>query len=148
MYARILVAVDGSETSERCLHEAIALAADQKARLRIVHVVDAGQVYTELPYARTSSHRDEWTAAGLAVLSKAGDQARAAGLTAEAVEVEILDVGESIAGAIVGDAVTWGADLLVVGTHGRSGLMHVLMGSVAEGIIRISPIPMLMIRRG
>ena len=47
---------------------------------------------------------------------------------------------------IVGEAAAWPAELIVVGTHGRRGLSHLFIGSVAEGIVRISQVPVLLIR--
>jgi nucleotide-binding universal stress UspA family protein len=69
--------------------------------------------------------------AGEQVLGQAQAQAVAAGLTPE---VKILESwGDKIASVLLDDANSWGADLVVMGTHGWSGLMHILMGSVAEG---------------
>ena len=47
---------------------------------------------------------------------------------------------------IAAEAKAWPADLIVIGTHGRRGVDHLLMGSVAEGVVRISPVPVLLIR--
>jgi nucleotide-binding universal stress UspA family protein len=49
---------------------------------------------------------------------------------------------------IINKAIEWNADLIVMGTHGRTGLEHLLMGSVAEYIIRHSPIPVLVVPKG
>jgi nucleotide-binding universal stress UspA family protein len=64
-------------------------------------------------------------------------------------EVQLLHTGNTAdrtAQAITQEARRWGADLLVAGTHGRSGLKHLLMGSVAEGIVRHTPVPVLLVR--
>ncbi|MDA8255577.1 MAG: universal stress protein, partial [Betaproteobacteria bacterium] len=50
-----------------------------------------------------------------------------------------------VADAIVADAREWGADLIVIGSHGRSGVRHLLLGSVAEGVARASTIPVLIV---
>ncbi len=51
-----------------------------------------------------------------------------------------------MAHAIVEEARHWPADLIVVGTHGRKGLRHLLVGSIAEGVIRDSHVPILLVR--
>ncbi len=48
--------------------------------------------------------------------------------------------------AILAEALAWGADLIVLGTHGRRGLAHLVFGSVAEGVMRTAPIPVLTVR--
>ena len=47
---------------------------------------------------------------------------------------------------LAAEAKAWPADLIVIGTHGRRGVDHLLMGSVAEGVVRISPVPVMLIR--
>jgi nucleotide-binding universal stress UspA family protein len=54
--------------------------------------------------------------------------------------------GESVAGVIIAEAQRWSADLIVIGTHGRTGFNRLLFGSVAEGVLRTSPVPILLIR--
>ncbi|WP_255701217.1 universal stress protein [Chromobacterium sp. Beijing] len=54
--------------------------------------------------------------------------------------------GDKIAAVLVDDAGVWGADLIVMGTHGWSGLMHLLMGSVAEGVLKLADVPVLLVR--
>jgi nucleotide-binding universal stress UspA family protein len=67
-------------------------------------------------------------------------------VAAESQLVKIESLGLRIADAIIQEAAKWSADLIVAGTHGRSGLSHLLVGSVAEGILRVSPVPILLIR--
>jgi nucleotide-binding universal stress UspA family protein len=62
-------------------------------------------------------------------------------------ETAVLDIsGERVASVIDGDAQQWGADLIVIGTHGRSGLSRLLLGSVAEGVARGTSVPVLLVR--
>jgi nucleotide-binding universal stress UspA family protein len=49
---------------------------------------------------------------------------------------------------ILADAAKWGADLIVMGTHGRSGFLRMVVGSVAHAIVRASPVPVLLVRNG
>ena len=61
----------------------------------------------------------------------------------------LLKTGEPtrrVPDVVVAEAKRWPADLIVAGTHGRRGLSHLFLGSVAEGIIRISTVPVLLIR--
>ncbi len=147
MYRRILVAVDGSDTSGRALHEAIGLARDQRAGLRIVYAIDAVNVNAGAEFSTPPDMEAWWAEAGREILDQARKQAEEAGVGAETRLIEIDKLGLGIPGAIIEEAKTWPADLVVAGTHGRTGLGHLLMGSVAEGIVRGSPVPVLLVRR-
>lgn len=146
MYQRILVTVDGSDTSDRALQEAINLAKDQQAMLRIVHAIDEVNINAGAEFVNPEEIENAWIKSGLEILDKAQSQAHAAGIRAETRLLEIDKLGVRIADAIIENAKTWPADLVVAGTHGRTGLSHLLMGSVAEGIVRICPVPILLIR--
>jgi len=69
---------------------------------------------------------------------------RDAGITVDSRLIEAL--GSEAGETIVKEAVSWPADLIVCGTHGRRGVRRILMGSDAEYILRRSPVPVLMIR--
>ncbi|HEX2099233.1 MAG TPA: universal stress protein, partial [Candidatus Synoicihabitans sp.] len=51
-----------------------------------------------------------------------------------------------VAGVIVQEAKTWGADLIVMGTHGRRGIRHAVLGSDAEAVVHAAPVPVLLVR--
>lgn len=144
MYQRIMVAVDGSETSNRGLKEAIGLAKDQNARLAIIHVIDivvtfgAGQFPGTYVEATRELARD--------ISGQAYKTAQAAGVDAELLSPEIVTSGYHVADTIAEKARDWGADLLVAGTHGRRGVNRLLIGSVAERIVRVAPCPLLLVR--
>ena len=76
---------------------------------------------------------------GTHILDAAAAQARAAGIEAESAVLE-TDIDEPAA-EILAEADRWGADLIVMGTHGRHGLAHLILGSVAEGGRRSPPGP-------
>jgi nucleotide-binding universal stress UspA family protein len=145
MYSRILCPIDGSATSERGLDEAIRLARDQKAQLRLLYVIDAHLAAMD-PYG-TVNLADLIDASrnyGKELLEHSSARARAEGVR---VEVGMLDtlagpVGEMIAA----DAREWRAELIVMGTHGRRGVRRVVMGSDAELVVRTSPAPVLLVR--
>lgn len=146
MYTHILVAVDGSKTSDLALQEAIGLVRDQQATLRVVYVVDEVSIFADAEFISPIEIEKAWVASGHAALSKAKSVAQAAGMEAETKLLENEALGQRIADVIVQEARSWPADLLVVGTHGRRGLNHLLLGSVAEGIVRMSPVPVLLVR--
>lgn len=146
MYERILIAVDDGEVSHHALREAARLAADQRAALRIVHVVDRVALLGPAALADPAGGEATWREIGSGILMEAQALARAAGVDAETCLLETANVEDRLAQAITGEAKRWGAQLLVAGTHGRSGLGHLLMGSVAEGIIRHARVPVLLVR--
>lgn len=146
MYKKILVAIDGSPTSGHALQHALGLARDLKAALRLVHVIDEGVLSfaPELAIdigAILKARRD----AGEKILTAARDACKAAGLEAETRLLETGTPAEHIAEALAAEARAWPADLVVAGTHGRRGVQRLLLGSVAEGIARVSPAPVLLI---
>lgn len=144
MYQRILAAVDDSPASSLALQEAIELAKDQHAELRIVYVVDRIAIYNSTQLS--PEIEKTWIDIGRGILDKAQQAARSGGIDAEVRLLETEVPGKGMADAIVAEAVAWPADIVVAGTHGRSGLNHLLMGSVAEGIVRGCPVPILLVR--
>ena len=147
MYQRILVAVDGSAPSNRALGEAVRLAGDQGAVLRIAHVVDYGVLlaaWGDAALLDLKSLEDALRATGVAILESAVADTRA---TTVATETVLLETDSSDpARAILAEAERWGADVIAIGTHGRRGLRRLLLGSVAEGVVRASPVPVLLLR--
>ncbi|MHB8353739.1 MAG: universal stress protein [Burkholderiales bacterium] len=146
MYQRILVATDGSDTTERALREAILLAKNQQALLRVAYVVDDASIFSDTEFVDRTAIERAWIHKGQAALEKARKAAEAEGLTIETRMLETESLGEKVAHAILEEARHWPADLIVVGTHGRKGLRHLLVGSIAEGVIRDSSIPILLVR--
>jgi len=147
MYGRILAAIDGSEPSTRAYREAVRLAADQHAALRIAHVVDLGAVFApwaDTPVVDFESLETALRDAAAHLVDAAVSEARSAGVMAESVLLEA--VGNDVAGEILAEVARWGADLIVMGTHGRHGLAHLILGSVAEGVVRRATVPVLLLR--
>jgi nucleotide-binding universal stress UspA family protein len=145
MFKRILVPVDGGAVSNLGLRQAIKLCALEGAQLRLVHVVDEmppvamdgdmGMIPDTIPALREGARR---------VLARAAAAAKRAGIAAEISMIECM--GGSTAEFIVSEAKKWRADVIVLGTHGRSGLERAFMGSAAEDIIRTTPVPVLLVR--
>jgi nucleotide-binding universal stress UspA family protein len=145
MYKRILIAVDGSDTSDRALQEAINLAKDQQAMLSIVYAVDEVSLSADTEFVDPAMISNAWVEAGREILNKASNLAVAASVQAQTRLIELDHFGMRIADAIVEEAKAWSADIIVVGTHGRTGLSHLLLGSVAEDIVRASRLPVLLV---
>lgn len=145
MYQRIFVPVDDSSTSRRALDEAIKLAQHTGATLLLAHVVDLAQFgWGGTEFLDASELQKNIKATGEAVLNQAREAVEAAGLPCSAVLLESW--GDKMAEVLVGEAEKEQAELIVMGTHGFSGLMHLLMGSVAEGIMRRANVPVLLVR--
>lgn len=146
MYQQILVPIDGSSTSARGLAEAIRLAKLTGGRLRLVHVID--ELSFALAMDAYSGYAGNWLEElrrdARKLLEDARAEAAAAGVTADAV---LLD---SFKGAVhdqvIAEAVSSKAELIVIGTHGRRGIGRWVMGSSAEHILRMSPVPVLLVR--
>jgi nucleotide-binding universal stress UspA family protein len=146
MYSRILVAVDGSDTSQHALTQAIDLAKGLSAMLRIVHVVDMGLLPAgpELAVdieAISAARRF----AGEKVIAAAGETSSKNDFAAETGLLETETPTQHVAETIAGEATRWQADLVVLGTHGRRGFQRLLLGSVAEQMTRRSTVPVLLI---
>jgi len=146
MFKRIMVAVDGSQTADQALQEAITLATELQAQLRIVHAVDIVNINLGAEFPNSSEISDAMTKNGREILRKAEAVARAAGISAETRLIEIDTMGHRIPEMIAADAEAWPADLIVICTHGRRGLSHLILGSVAEGVVRVATKPVLLIR--
>jgi nucleotide-binding universal stress UspA family protein len=145
MYQRIYVPVDDSATSALALAEACKLAGEVGAAMRLVHVVDLAQFgWGGAEFLDAAELQGSIKKAGEQVLAASHAKVQALGI---AVESRILESwGDRIASVIVDDANDWGADLMVMGTHGLGGLMHLLMGSVAEGVLKLADVPVLLVR--
>jgi nucleotide-binding universal stress UspA family protein len=149
MYRRILVAVDGSATAQLALEHALQLARDQQARVRIVHALESVHFLIAMtggyPFD-ASALVDSLRADGTRVLEQALAGARKAGVDAETALIEGAAPTDRTAMIIVQDALRWEADLIVIGTHGRRGIDRVVLGSVAEALMRIAHTPVLLVR--
>jgi nucleotide-binding universal stress UspA family protein len=134
---RILMATDFSAGSDEALDRAIEMAKRAGASIEIVHVVEIAE---ELPFGATFFDGDDGTfyANVDRQLSVRADRVSRAGLPCTTKIIE-----GSAAVDITNRARETGADLIVVGTHGRTGLAHVVLGSVAERVVRRSSCPVL-----
>jgi nucleotide-binding universal stress UspA family protein len=147
-YRRILVAVDGSPAAAKGLREAIRLTKAEGARLFIVHVVDEYPAFAALDGMMAGAPGADLVPAlregGKRVLAKAKATAEKAGLRAKTILREMLS--GPAAYPIVREAKKAGADLIVLGTHGRRGVRRLVLGSDAEQVVRTASVPVLLVR--
>ncbi len=145
MYKRILVPADGSDAATSGLREAIRLAKDQDAQIRIVHVVDEFVMISPNAYGLVMDNViADLRAAGKSILSSAQKSAQDAGIP---VDTELIEAFGGHAGEyILQAAKEWPADIIVCGTHGRRGMRRIVLGSDAEYLVRRSPVPILLVR--
>ena len=136
MYDTILVATDGSAAAETAVRSAIALAERFDAAVHAVHVMEMG----ELPPGVEDADADAFAGRGRTALEEFATAAEEAGIEAG---TAMLDVDGPTHRGIVDYATDNGVDLVVVGTHGRTGLDRFVLGSVAENTLRSSPVPVL-----
>jgi nucleotide-binding universal stress UspA family protein len=146
MYRRILVPVDGSASSNVGLQHALRLAKDQRARVRLLNVVDEMAVlpmlygYPEDINTVIQSMRD----AGKKTIEEGSALARKARVQAD---TAIIDANRLVVSdAILEQAKKFRADLIVMGTHGRRGLNRLLLGSDAERVLRSAEVPVLLVK--
>jgi nucleotide-binding universal stress UspA family protein len=138
-FRRILVPTDFEGPASRALEVAIELAREHDASLTLVHVWTIPPVYTE-GFA--------WPVEGLEEAAR------------KALDADLARVRQRLPGAraVLACGAAWeeilaaakhnDADLIVMGTHGRRGLPRLWLGSVAERVVRTSPIPVLTVRAG
>jgi nucleotide-binding universal stress UspA family protein len=149
MYQRILAAIDDSTTSKLALKEAVLLAKAHNATLRLAHVIDDTFTYTAVQSPREMVDRQAaLRKGGEDVLNDAAATACTFGVNAETALLTVIEASDRVYDAIEQEAERWPADLVVIGTHGRRGFRRLLLGSVAEGLIRVATKPVLLVRGG
>jgi nucleotide-binding universal stress UspA family protein len=137
-----LVPIDFSASAEQALDYAIRLARPLKARLTVLHVIQpVPMAGVDMGVALPEAYLRELEEAVQRDMEEALARVTAAGLTAERVVLYGVPFQE-----IVETAKARQVDLIVMGTHGRTGLMHVLLGSIAEKVVRLAPCSVLVVR--
>ena len=133
-FENVLVPVDGSATAHAALSEAIDLAEQTEAAVHLIHVVDTGLVTGDVDGGLVLEALEE---AGQRALDIASDRVAQSAVTT----VESSVVSGSPSTAICTYADERDVDAIVMGTHGRTGVERALLGSVTEGVIRHSELP-------
>jgi nucleotide-binding universal stress UspA family protein len=144
MFNNILVALDGSECSHKALDMAVRLAKEQGARCTVCTVVDVVRAAASMTFA-TGDIVNEW----IATLNKDARQIESEAIakyaaSGVAIETKVLEGYPS--SALLDVAKNKKADLIVMGSHGRTGLKRLWLGSIAESVVREATIPILIVR--
>ncbi len=134
MFHRILVPVDGSKGSRHALHAAAEIAKRFEAEVHLICVIEATTHYPPGVVMIDADKGREWAQG---VLDKACARLREEGI----LRCEPHQAEGHPAEAVLEVARKYGADLIVMGTHGRRGFDRRVMGSVAEEVVRLSPVP-------
>jgi nucleotide-binding universal stress UspA family protein len=147
MYARILVATDGSTLSKKAVNSAISLAALCGAELIAIKVVPRyPQSYFEgsIPLSVDDVKRVEkqWAEDGQAVVDAVKKTAAAKGVSVKALTVK----SDLVSDALISAATKYKADLIVMASHGRKGLKRLLLGSETQHVLTHSHVPVLVLR--
>ena len=138
---KILCPVDHSECSYLALKYAISLALKDEAKLYLMHVIDSRLYDTEI-YKFGPHKLNEIDVSKIrADLMKSLPEG-----TTDVLEVETIVVNGVPFNEIINAATEINVDLIVIGTHGRTGLSHVMLGSVAEKVVRKATCPVLTVR--
>lgn len=134
-----MIAVDGSEMSTRAVGVGVTLASALGAQVAMVHAVNVAGAMAVEGGPPAAEMRQILLDDGKGILAQAAKDAPGA-----AVAHQFLR--EGVPGPEVCDSAReWGADLIVIGTHGRGGLSRLLMGSTAEAVVRHAPCPVLVV---
>jgi universal stress protein A len=138
---KILVPIDFSDCSKKALQYAVPLAKEHKAAITLLYVVPTNYALGEYGGIDYASIEAEMHVSGDKKLAQlAVDEVR------DEVPADPIVRTGSPALEIISMAKSLSADLIVISTHGRTGLKHVLMGSVAEDVVRRAPCPVLVVR--
>ncbi|KVD88312.1 universal stress protein UspA [Burkholderia ubonensis] len=143
MYRKIMVAVDGSASSERALDEGLTAAKQFGSQVSVVYVIDKASPFT-YPDRYLNELLAESRHYGIAVLRRAEQAIGKAGVKGDTELVETESVGEDVAERLQRYVQDNGIDLAVLGTHGRRGIRRMVIGSVAERFLRGSSCPVLL----
>lgn len=146
MYAKILVPVDGSNTANQALDEAIKLAKTLNSTIEVLHVIDNSHLLYDTGISAAADVHGTVIDAGKTILEQAKLRVTSAGLHGETRMVDDLVAPGDIAGSILKAARDSQAELVVIGSHGRTGFRKLVLGSVAEKVMHQCPLPVWIIR--
>lgn len=141
---RVLCATDFSPGSATALDHAVALAAASGATVRLLHVVTPFPITA--PFLDVPGNTQLYDTA--AAQSRRALEAEAVRVGRPGVTVEFEHREGTVVHEILTAATDWPADLLVVGTHGRGGVERLVLGSVAEKVLRKAPCPVMAVPHG
>jgi universal stress protein A len=140
---KLLLAVDGSEYSQEAVSLITAHFNSSTTEIRLLHVLSPGASSTPPQPARRNPPEIEEIEKGVPFSAEhLADALRRAGFRVDSA----VETGE-VRSTIIDFAVSWGADLIVIGSHAHEGLSRFLLGSVAESVVRHAPCSVLVVRR-
>ena len=139
---RMVVATDFSDPARAAFREALKLAKLMSASIEVVHVQTPRAPVAKTGPVPTTAEQEAFEDRVDALLIELSDESLRAGIACVTTSL----TGDAHA-QILNHAARTGADMIVAGTHGRTGLSHIVMGSVAEGLVRHSTIPVVVIPR-
>ncbi|CAJ0793487.1 Nucleotide-binding universal stress protein, UspA family [Ralstonia mannitolilytica] len=146
MYQRILLAIDGSHASYLALHQAIEVSKATGAEVEALFVADCSDVTFDMVGTDSIAYARQVVEYGRDTLAEVAKRLDAAGVKYSIKLLEKSIAPGQISATIVAEANETATDLIVLGTHGRRGLKHLVLGSVAEGVVRKTNKPVLMVR--
>ncbi|MEN7531411.1 MULTISPECIES: universal stress protein [unclassified Cupriavidus] len=146
MYERILVAVDGGDSADLAMSQAIGMARVCQAAIKLLYVVDDSELFDAAGTTDTAKVLSQLVRGGERALDLAAERCSHADVTCIKELVERPLGRGNISETIVERANSWPADLIVMGTHGHRGLRRAIMGSVSEGVLAQTNKPVLLIR--
>ena len=144
-YQNILVPVDGSETSYAAVAQAAELAKAFGGKITVVQVL-ALDPYIAAEYISATQTNDLIERARTSVLKTLEEAAAKFSDLGIPVEAKLLE-GQVVHRKIIREAETSKADLIVIGSHGRTGLKRLFLGSVAQSVLGEAHIPVLVVRQ-
>ena len=139
MYRHILIATDGSELAERGVVHGLALAKSQGAKVSVIFVVEPFPQITGRYLETVARYIELRKEQAMSVLDRAAHAAKEAGVSCEIIRAE----NEQPHQAIIAAAEDKGCDLIVMSSHGRSGLSMLLIGSVTNKVLTQAKTPVL-----
>lgn len=146
MYRNIMLAVDGSESSKRAIEEAAHIASLAHATVHAVYVVDKSALFNYGGYYDPQALLEALRNDGQSALSQAREALAAAGIACKEETIETESMADDVAASLQRHAERIGADLVVMGTHGRRGVPRLVLGSVSERFLRFSTCPVMLAR--
>jgi nucleotide-binding universal stress UspA family protein len=146
---KILVPIDGSDASLKAAKYAIKAAKCEKVQIICIHVIPAPENISEFegkPFYSLQAYYDELGKSAKPWFEKIIETGKRMAVSEDKITTDIVADVPSIAAAIVDYAANNNVDLIVMGTKGKTGLKRFLIGSVAEGVLRHSHCPILVVR--
>ena len=146
MYQHLLIPTDGSELAERAVTHGLSLAKFLRAKVTAIVVEERPGPWLAFPgpgaaaaFAEFAEQIKEYYASAL---DRVANAAKQAGVPCDTVQVQHVQPYE----AIIATATDRGCDLIVMGSHGRSGLSAVVLGSVTNKVLTYTKVPVLVVQ--